>query len=1121
MKYNYSICLGNRSVLWFAIVMFFSLSNIQSSSAQVRVPFKIRTSQEDPLKKNYSINGDFNFIGNTNLTLVNYDAVTNNNNNAMQYVDVDTDATTWNSSSANLIFSTENGAVNTCTNIVYAGLYWTGRSTADGANTSPNEFTVTKNINGTSVTKNFNKRKILFKGPISNSYSQFEANENAIYYPNNSDAFIYSAYTDVTEYVRQNGIGSYMAADIALVEGNGSGTGYSGGWGLVVIYENSKLKHRDITLFDGHAFVLNSTTNGYNLEVTGFNTLQTGHVGVKLGIMASEGDVGLNGDYFQIQKNSDLSFMKLHHSQNAIDNFFNSSITNTNRNPVLANNTGIDIGTFEISNENNSIIGNNQTATNFRYGTVGDTYAIFAIVLAVDSYLPQVENTLSISQINNVPFTPDIQASPGQEIELNLAIKNIENEPISDFKIVIPLPYNATYIEGSAVGSNANTTSPLSQNNIHFNPTLGAYGSLIWDFGTLPLPENLNTVLANLRFKIKATEDCYLLKNNSCSNSILINGYSNGMGAFSNVSFEKCPFILGKIFNGNCAGSAIKGPISIAINAANYVNSNCQNASYVRNYTFCNTSNSVNFQEIALNFPPESLFYNSYPITPNSIQYSASNPFPIQAGSSITYYAIPSNLGMNCVYPFSLTKCAEIIANSDNGNTINTAIGGIAFTNILSNDSLNGQEVLLSQVQLSLVSESQSGITLEGTNVIVAPGTPAGNYTLTYQICDTTDLTKCQQAQVNFTVVATQIVAQNNNYEYQCSSTGIVGNLLSNDTLNGLPIQYKDIDIILVATSNQDISINTTTGEIEINNGLKVGNYQVDYKICPKGNPTSFDIATINIKIVDTTPPDSPLLNDIIDFCSTTVPIPNTTDNCSGTVTGFTTDLLSYASTGEYTIHWTFSDEYSNSIVVEQKVSIKNAEDSIPGFGYVDCNLDNDSSLNIDLNSFLPEGMNSNGNWTSSIVVPNLNGSIFSPYQAPTGNYDFKYVYNAGDCTQIVAVTIEVNNDCFVAPACNLLVHNAFSPNNDGMNETFLIENIDQTNCFPTNSVEIYNRWGVLVFKTKQYDNLNRVFNGKSEGRVTLNESEQLPTGTYYYIIKYTDEKSNAFEKVGYVYLVM
>jgi gliding motility-associated-like protein len=102
-----------------------------------------------------------------------------------------------------------------------------------------------------------------------------------------------------------------------------------------------------------------------------------------------------------------------------------------------------------------------------------------------------------------------------------------------------------------------------------------------------------------------------------------------------------------------------------------------------------------------------------------------------------------------------------------------------------------------------------------------------------------------------------------------------------------------------------------------------------------------------------------------------------------------------------------------------------------------------------------------------------------------------------------------------------LIITGGVSPNNDGINEVFMIENIDQTNCFPSNSVEIYNRWGVLVFKTTQYDNVSRVFTGTSEGRATVNESKQLPTGTYYYIIKYKDINAIEKEQVGYLYLVM
>ena len=60
----------------------------------------------------------------------------------MKYVDVDGVASTWNSSSSNLVFSNEFGADPNCSNIVYAGLYWTGRA-SNGAD-SPNIFTCFK-----------------------------------------------------------------------------------------------------------------------------------------------------------------------------------------------------------------------------------------------------------------------------------------------------------------------------------------------------------------------------------------------------------------------------------------------------------------------------------------------------------------------------------------------------------------------------------------------------------------------------------------------------------------------------------------------------------------------------------------------------------------------------------------------------------------------------------------------------------------------------------------------------------------------------------------------------------------------------------------------------------------
>ena len=96
-------------------------------------------------------------------------------------------------------------------------------------------------------------------------------------------------------------------------------------------------------------------------------------------------------------------------------------------------------------------------------------------------------------------------------------------------------------------------------------------------------------------------------------------------------------------------------------------------------------------------------------------------------------------------------------------------------------------------------------------------------------------------------------------------------------------------------------------------------------------------------------------------------------------------------------------------------------------------------------------------------------------------------------------------------------IPSAFTPNGDGTNEWFQIDNIEQP-CHLPNTVEIYNRWGVLVYETKNYDNNTRRFEGVSEGRTTVNKSSELPTGTYFYIIQWTDGTQKV-NKDGYLYL--
>jgi gliding motility-associated-like protein len=82
---------------------------------------------------------------------------------------------------------------------------------------------------------------------------------------------------------------------------------------------------------------------------------------------------------------------------------------------------------------------------------------------------------------------------------------------------------------------------------------------------------------------------------------------------------------------------------------------------------------------------------------------------------------------------------------------------------------------------------------------------------------------------------------------------------------------------------------------------------------------------------------------------------------------------------------------------------------------------------------------------------------------------------------------------------------NAFSPNGDGKNDTWKIPALS---FYTTNSVIIVNRWGSEVWRTDNYDNVNNVWNGKNL------EGNDLPDGTYYYIINY-----NNTQKRGWVFI--
>lgn len=112
--------------------------------------------------------------------------------------------------------------------------------------------------------------------------------------------------------------------------------------------------------------------------------------------------------------------------------------------------------------------------------------------------------------------------------------------------------------------------------------------------------------------------------------------------------------------------------------------------------------------------------------------------------------------------------------------------------------------------------------------------------------------------------------------------------------------------------------------------------------------------------------------------------------------------------------------------------------------------------------------------------------SIFPKfYVSAPGSYIFS-VTDLNGCyakTDIVVVN-ESNNDCLDIP-------NAFTPNGDGINDIWIIGNLDN---FPDTKITIYNRWGQVVYKTSG--------TGLFWDGTYLGKGKQLPEGQYIYDIR-------------------
>ena len=199
---------------------------------------------------------------------------------------------------------------------------------------------------------------------------------------------------------------------------------------------------------------------------------------------------------------------------------------------------------------------------------------------------------------------------------------------------------------------------------------------------------------------------------------------------------------------------------------------------------------------------------------------------------------------------------APIEAKDDDasGTSVNGYTGGTAIPDVLVNDLLNGDPVIPSLIVLNVLNDPADGVTLNPLTgeVTVDPQTPAGTYTIEYEICELLNPSNCDPATITVVVAPAEIVATDDDFgpvnEYTGSTNA--GNALDNDLLNGVPVSPSLVVINVLNDPTDGVTLNPLTGVVAVDPNTPAGIYTIEYEICEALNPSNCDPAIISVSVI-------------------------------------------------------------------------------------------------------------------------------------------------------------------------------------------------------------------------------------------------------------------------------
>jgi len=1029
----------------FILVGFLSVLLLSFSSAfsQLVQPFDIRyqTQQKGGIvflsNVSVSCNSGSNCIGSTSSMPVTGNTSYGNNDFVMNYVDIDGDPSTYMSTSDSL-------NLQTCSEILWAGLYWGSRVNSSTTNFSQRHQVKVKTGSGNYQTL-LADQMIDFTGPYTTSYYGFK---------------------NITNLVQLNGINTrYTIADMV------SENDYNcwGGWTIVVVYKNVAEAMRNLTVFDGFANISDFGSVSYqsvDIPINGFVTPPSGPVNFELGVVAYDGDRQSTGD--QMKFNGSGSFINIQDQIHSPTNLFNSTISyggslTSFRIPSLNNTLGQDANIFLPDNTSFSYLPNNATSGIIRVSTGGESILAHVVTSVIDVYEPDLRATVYIDDLNGGIV------HPGDTLEYTIVGKNIGSDLSVNTFISDTLDIRTDYLTGSLkISSGPNSgikTDQINDDQGEYDPLTRSITVRIGSgANTLSGGEVLNDIIGTdstvIKYKVVLVNDCLILQCDSVlDDEAFIFGTGNISGNQSNNGG------LSDLYDIN--GCPISSPTPMFISTGN-----CPNIVIQNNGPLCE-GDSLFMSVPSMNTPLADSLANYQWFGPNGF---------FSSQSQITIH--PTSLADTGVYGVQMTFTGLSCILSFDTDTISIFEDPLAAGSIPPNASCDGLTVQFDNSSVSASSYFWDfGVPniANDISVLFEPSytyPQAGIYSVlliasSSSVCADTilfDVTVNEDLTISISHTDSLCIVDNS-YDFLANASGPSSavyewNFGSNATpsssnqlsVNGVNFDTSGVFPIQFIGS-YDVCSDTVNSSIFV-----YAEPQIDFAYVNSLQCAPSTAQFINLSASDTPPiyswtfgdgqtstlhSPSHIYNNVGTYSVGLTMI--TTEGCIDTLYLMDQDLVSVYPSPE-----------AGFMVTPNQTDICEAE-----VEFIDQSLGADSYYYVfDHYNFISTQANFVHNYT-------LSGS----------DYPLQVVTNIHGCKDSIRAQL------FVEPFA-LYVPNTFIPDEDGINDLF----------YPVTDFEIiewdfsiYNKWGERVFYSIEY---GQYWDGSFKG-------QKCPDGTYIYQIKY------------------